>query len=170
MRKITIFTPSKDKISRACSMHGADKNCRSTQNFGGECRYLRGRCCQTGTSRYKDIIKMDVEVDIWYGLQSSFSGQEIVAGSSKYSSRHRGSQLRGTFLYKSRDYALVTIDSTTLGQRSGWYLALQAKEMYTELQTENLTGRGFLVDPDLVESRTCQYMSARNEDGTQLNQ
>jgi len=42
--------------------------------------------------------------------------------------------------------------------------------MYTKLQTENLKGRGFLVDLDLVESHNYQYMSARNEDGTQLSQ
>lgn len=151
-------------------MHGADKNCRNTQNFGGECWYLRGRGCQTGTRRYKDIIKIDVEVDILYGLQYSFSGQETVAGSSKYGSKYRGSKLRRRFLYKPRDYALLTIDSKTLGQRSRWYLALQVKEMYTKFQTENLTERGFLVDLDVVESHTYQYMSARNEDGTQLSQ
>jgi hypothetical protein len=50
-------------------MHGADKNRRSTQSFGREYWYLRGRDCQTRTCRYKDIIKMDVQVVIWYGLQ-----------------------------------------------------------------------------------------------------
>jgi hypothetical protein len=50
-------------------MRGADKKCRSTQSFGIEYWYLRGRDCQTRTRRYKDIIKMDVQVDIWCGLQ-----------------------------------------------------------------------------------------------------
>jgi hypothetical protein len=68
---------------------------------------------------------MIVEFDIWYGLQSSVSEQGIVANSSRHSSRHRGSNNGGNF-FKSREtiYSLLTINYTTLGLRSRWYLAL----------------------------------------------